>query len=55
MNSNPDSTPPRQTGGQRFIQWLQDPLGSIIAASVATIGSLGFVLSGIWLVNLALS
>lgn len=55
MNSTPETTPTRQTGGQRFIQWLQDPLGSIIAASVATIGSLGVVLSGIWFVNLALS
>lgn len=44
-----------QTTGQRFVQWLQDPLGSIIAASVASIGSLGVVLSGIWFVNLALS
>ncbi len=43
------------TTGQRFVQWIQDPLGSIIAASVASIGSLGVVLSGIWFVNLALS
>ena len=53
------TTPPKaiatQTTGQRFVEWLQDPLGSIIAASVASIGSLGVVLSGIWFVNLALS
>ncbi len=41
--------------GSRFIEWVQDPLGSIVAASVATIGSLGFVLSGIWFVNLAVN
>ena len=41
--------------GQRFMQWVQEPLGSIITASVATIGSLGLVLSGIWFVNLAIT
>jgi hypothetical protein len=43
------------TLGQRFIDYLQDPLGSIIVASVTTIGSFGVVLSGIWFVNLAVS
>lgn len=38
-----------------FGQWLQEPLGSIVAASVATIGSLGLVLSGIWAIQLTLN
>ena len=41
--------------GQRLAEWVQDPLGSIIAASVAAIGSLGVVVSGIWFVNLAVT
>jgi hypothetical protein len=50
MNDNSN-----KTRGARFVEWLQDPLGSIIAASIATIGSLGVVLSGIWFVNLAVT
>ncbi len=38
---------------QRFARWVQDPMGSIIAASIAAMGSLGVVMSGIWFVNLA--
>jgi len=34
---------------------MQDPLGSIVTATAATLGSFGFVLSGIWLVNLAVN
>lgn len=40
---------------QRLGAWLEDPLRQVVAASVATIGSLGVVLSGIWFVNLALN
>ena len=40
---------------QRIALWLEDPLGQVVAASVATIGSLGVVLSGIWLVNIAVN
>ncbi|MEE4143607.1 MAG: hypothetical protein V2I26_02325 [Halieaceae bacterium] len=40
---------------QRFSQWIQDPMGSVIAASVATIGSFGVVLSGMWAINVALN
>ena len=38
-----------------FGQWIQNPLGSIVAASVATIGSLGVVLSGIWAIHFTLN
>jgi hypothetical protein len=38
-----------------FVRWLQDPMGSIIASSVAIIGSFGFVLSGTWFIHLALN
>ena len=36
---------------QRFAEWINDPMGGVIAASVATIGSLGIVLSGSWLIH----
>jgi len=41
--------------GQRFIQWVQEPAGSVIAASVATISTFGITLSGIWAISLAVS
>ena len=44
-----------QTRSQSFVQWLQDPLGSIIASSVAVIGSFGLVISGSWFIHLALN
>ncbi len=44
-----------QTRGGRLARWLQDPLGGVIAASIATIGSFGVVVSGIWFVNLAIT
>ena len=40
---------------ERFGEWIQDPMGGVIAASVATIGSFGVVLSGMWAINLALN
>ena len=36
----------------RFAAWIQEPMGGVIAASVATIGSLGVVLSGSWFIHL---
>lgn len=41
--------------GQTFSEWLQDPMGSVIAASVATISTFGIVLGGIWSINVALT
>ena len=38
-----------------FVRWLQDPMGSIIASSVAVIGSFGFVLTGSWAIHMALN
>lgn len=43
------------TRTQRFGQWIQDPMGGAIAASVATIGSFGVVISGMWAINVALN
>ena len=40
---------------QRIVRWLEDPMGQVVAATGATIGSFGVVLSGIWLVNLAVN
>lgn len=41
--------------GSRLGNFIQEPLGSIITASVAVIGSLGVVLSGSWFIHLALN
>lgn len=40
--------------GSRFIQWIQEPMGSIIAASVASMGAFGVVLSGTFAIHIAL-
>tara|TARA_R110002049_G_scaffold76285_4_gene196164 strand:+ start:142 stop:330 length:189 start_codon:yes stop_codon:yes gene_type:complete len=40
---------------ERLGKYMQEPLGSIVTATAATIGSFGFVLSGIWFVNLAVN
>ena len=34
-------------------RWAEDPLASVIAATGAIFGSFAFVLSGIWVVQLA--
>lgn len=44
-----------QTRSQRIGEWLQDPLGGVIAASAATIGAFGVVLSGTWLIHMAMN
>ena len=44
-----------QSNAQRFIAWVQEPAGSVIAASIATIGTFVITLSGIWAINLAVS
>ncbi len=41
-----------KTTGQRFLEWVEEPLGQVVVASVATIGSFGLVMSGIWFVNI---
>jgi hypothetical protein len=43
------------TAMQRFGRFVQDPMGSVIAASIATMSTLGFVLSGMWFINFALN
>ena len=55
MNQTPDHNPAPETRGERFVRWLEDPLVSVVAASATTIGSLGIVVSGIWVVNLAIN
>lgn len=39
----------------RFAEWIQDPMGGVIAASVATMGSLGIVLSGSWFIHMVIN
>jgi hypothetical protein len=54
--TNQDTTqPPSMSRVERFGEWIQDPMGGVIAASVATIGSFGVVLSGMWAINVALN
>jgi len=60
MNTNKQShQDPAQaaslSAGQRFGRWLEDPMGGVVAASIATIGSFGVVLSGIWAINVVLA
>jgi|TARA_R100000005_G_scaffold94552_2_gene72947 hypothetical protein len=59
MNTRPDdahhdvkTTPSR---GQRFTTWIQEPFGSVMFASVATISTFGFVLSGMWAIQVTLN
>jgi len=44
-----------QTRSSAFIRWLQDPMGSVVAATVAIIGSFGIVISGSWFIHIALN
>ena len=36
-------------------RWVEDPMRSVIAASLATMSTLGIVLCGIWAINVALA
>jgi hypothetical protein len=44
-----------QSSDSALVQWVQDPMGSVVASSVAVIGSFGLVLSGTWFIHLALN
>lgn len=48
MEPSPEASQPL---GHALGQWVQSPMGSVIAASVGVIGSFGLVLSGMWLIN----
>lgn len=39
----------------RFAEWIQDPMGGVIAASVATMSSLGVVLLGSWSIHMVIN
>jgi len=43
------------TFSQRVNDWMHDPIASAVAATGITITAIGFVISGLWLVNFALS
>lgn len=45
----------RPSRGQRFIAWIQEPFGSVMLASAASIGSLGIVLSSMWAIQATLN
>ena len=55
MNTTDKQASGELSAGQKFVEWVQDPLGSIIVASFATIGSFGIVLSGTWFIHLAVN
>ena len=50
-----DTTAPNETAGSRMAQWIQDPMGSVVTASVSTIGSFGIVVAGIWFISLTVN
>jgi hypothetical protein len=39
----------------RLGQWLQEPMGAVVAASAAVIGSFGLVISGMWFIGAAIN
>jgi len=39
----------------RFGEWIQEPMGGVIAASVATMGTLGVVLLGSWSIHMIIN
>ena len=39
---------------ERIVRWLEDPMNSCIVASLATISTLGIVLSSMWFIQLVL-
>lgn len=51
MSKNEVTVQIQKTRRQRLVDWLEDPMGSVIVASVVAIGSLGVVISGIWVVD----
>ena len=55
MNDNERNTAQASARQRTLGEWIQDPMGSVIAASALAMGSLGIVLSGIWFVDLTLS
>lgn len=48
-NTGQSHQPTRKSN--RLADFAEDPLGSVISASVAVIASFGMVLSGIWLIH----
>ncbi|MFT6051922.1 MAG: hypothetical protein ACI9B9_001565 [Halioglobus sp.] len=55
LPTNTSSEAGKPSTMHRLGQWIQDPMGSVLFASAATIGSFGVVLSGTWLIGLTLS
>lgn len=54
MMAEQNQTPESEAGPtrmQRIGEWLQDPMGSVVAASAASIGAFGVVLSGTWMIH----
>lgn len=39
----------------RLADWIQDPMGGVIVASAAIIGSFGVVLSGSWFIHMVIN
>ncbi len=54
-HQQPEPVTSAEPGTNGLVRWLQDPVGAIVASSVAIIGSFGIVLSGTWFIHLALN
>ncbi len=55
QSSQPDIVHGAQSSDSALVHWVQDPMGSVVASSIAVIGSFGLVLSGTWFIHLALN
>lgn len=54
-SEKPQVTAVAQAAEGGFTQWLEDPMGSVIASSAAVIGSFGLVLLGTWSIHVILN
>ena len=54
-HENHESTTESESFSSRFARWLEDPFASAFMATGATAMAVTFVLSGMWLVNTAIS
>ena len=43
-----------ETLKEKYLRWVEDPMGQVVVATGATIGSFGIVLGGIGAIHLAM-
>ncbi len=54
MKSTIDNQSSNESRGDKFARWLNDPFGSVVAATASVVGSFALLLSGIGLINMML-